>query len=66
MQTIASVDRPQRVQFVTVISQGTLQAAYRVPYAVFAKGDKADKLIIVGMQSGELNTVYRSARCSPT
>jgi hypothetical protein len=59
MQTIAGVDRPQRVQFVTVISQGTLQAAYRVPYAVFVKGEKADKLIVVATSSGELNTVFR-------
>ena len=59
MQTIANMDRPQRIQFVTVVSQGTLQSAYRVPYAVFAKGEKADKMIIVGMQQGELNTLYR-------
>ncbi len=59
MQTIASMDRAQRIQFVTVVSQGTIQAAYRVPYAVFAKGDKADKMIIVGLQSGELNSIYR-------
>jgi len=59
MQTIASMDRPQRIQFVTVVSQGTLQSAYRVPYAVFAKGEKADRMIIVGMQQGELNSVYR-------
>ena len=59
LQTITGVDRPQRVQFVTVISQGTLQSAYRVPYAVFVKGEKADKLIIVGLQRGELDTVYR-------
>jgi hypothetical protein len=59
MQTIASMDRAQRIQFVTVVSQGTIQSAYRVPYAVFAKGEKADKMIIVGMQAGELNTVYR-------
>jgi hypothetical protein len=59
MQTIANADRAQRVQFVTVMSQGTLQSAYRVPYAVFAKGEKADRMIIVGMQQGELNTIYR-------
>ena len=59
LQTIAGVDRAQRVQFVTVISQGTLQSAYRVPYAVFVKGEKADKLIVVGLQHGELDTVYR-------
>jgi hypothetical protein len=59
LQTIASVERQQRIQFVTVVSQGTLQSNYRVPYAVFAKGDKADHLIIVGLQSNELNTIYR-------
>ena len=59
MQTISTMDRAQRIQFVTIVSQGTIQAAYRVPYAVFAKGEKGDKMIIVGLQSGELNTVYR-------
>jgi hypothetical protein len=59
MQTIAGAERAQRIQFVTVVSQGTIQSAYRVPYAVFAKGAKADRMIIVGMQQGELNTVYR-------
>ncbi len=59
MQTIAGAERAQRIQFVTVVSQGTIQSAYRVPYAVFAKGEKADKMIIVGMQQGELNTIYR-------
>jgi hypothetical protein len=59
MQAIAGTERAQRIQFVTVVSQGTIQSAYRVPYAVFAKGEKADRLIIVGMQQGELNTIYR-------
>src|SRR5262249_29952541 len=57
MQTVAGVERAQRIQFVTVVSQGTIQSAYRVPYAVFAKGEKADKLIIVGLQPGEFSTV---------
>lgn len=59
IQPVAGVDRTQRVQFVTVISQGTLQSNYRVPYAVFVKGEKADRLIVVGLQSGELNTIFR-------
>ena len=59
LQTIAGVDRAQRVQFTTVIAQGTLQSAYRVPYAVFVKGERADRLIIVAMQPGELGTLYR-------
>jgi len=59
MQTIPGAERAQRVQFVTVVSQGTIQSAYRVPYSVFVKGDKAEKLIIVGLQPGELNSIYR-------
>jgi len=59
MQPIDGVDRPQRVQFVTVVSQGTIQSSYRVPYSVFVKGEKADKLIIVGLAPGELGTIYR-------
>ena len=43
MQTIAGVERAQRIQFITVVSQGTIQSAYRVPYAVFVKGEKADR-----------------------
>ena len=59
LQTIAGVDRPQRVQFVTVVSQGTIQSSYRVPYAVFVKGEKADKLIIIGLAPNEFGTIYR-------
>jgi len=59
LQTIAGMERQQRIQFVTVVSQGTLQSNYRVPYAVFAKGEKGDHLIVVGLSAGELNTVYR-------
>src|SRR3990167_4447447 len=59
MQRIAGAERQQRVQFITVVSQGTIQSAYRVPYAVFVKGDKAEKMIVVGLQNGELNSIYR-------
>lgn len=59
MQTISGAERAQRVQFVTVVSQGTIQSAYRVPYAVFVKGEKGDKMIIVGLQPGELASIYR-------
>ena len=59
MQTVGGVDRAQRVQFVTVVSQGTIQSSYRVPYAVFVKGEKADKMIIVGLAPNEFGTIYR-------
>ena len=59
MQTIAGFDRAQRLQFVTTVSQGTIKATYRVPYAVFAKGEKADKLIIIGLMPQEFGTIYQ-------
>ena len=59
LQTIAGTERAQRIQFTTVVSQGTLQSPYRVPYAVFAKGDAADRLIIVALVPGEMSTIYR-------
>ncbi len=59
MQPVGGVDRAQRVQFVTVVSQGTIQSSYRVPYAVFVKGEKADKMIIVGLAPNEFGTIYR-------
>ena len=59
LQTIAGIDRASRVQFATTVAQGALQAPYRVPYAVFAKGAAADRLIVVGLQPGELGTIYR-------
>jgi hypothetical protein len=57
--TISGTERAQRIQFTTVVSQGTLQSPYRVPYAVFAKGEAADRLIIVGLVPGEMSTIYR-------
>ncbi|MCE7897559.1 MAG: hypothetical protein DYH19_12425, partial [Gammaproteobacteria bacterium PRO8] len=33
---------------------------YAPPYAVFAKGNDSEKLIIVGLRDGELNTIYRA------
>src|SRR4029079_9487476 len=59
MQTIDGVDRAQRAQFVTVVSQGTIQSSYRMPHAVFVKGEEAEKLIIVGLAPGEFGTIYR-------
>jgi hypothetical protein len=56
---LPDVDRAKRVGFATVISRGLLNAPYRPTYAVFAKGAKADRLIIVGMADGEMNTLYR-------
>ena len=59
LTTLTGMDRAQRVQFTTIMAQGTLQGSYRFPYAVFVKGGQADRMIIVGLQPGELSTIYR-------
>ena len=59
VDTLPDVDRAKRVGFATVISRGLLNAPYRPTYSVFAKGAKADRLIIIGMADGEMNTLYR-------
>jgi hypothetical protein len=37
-----------------------LDQKYAPTYAIFAKGDDAEKLIIVGLMDGQLDTVYRA------
>jgi hypothetical protein len=59
VDVMPDVDRAKRVGFATVIARGILNAPYRPSYTVFAKGGNADRLIIVGLVDGELNSIYR-------
>ncbi|MEQ8708452.1 MAG: molybdopterin-guanine dinucleotide biosynthesis protein A [Rhodospirillales bacterium] len=58
-QTIEGVNRRQRIGFVVGFTQAILSRPYPPPYAIFVKGDDAEKLLIVGYQDGHLNTIYR-------
>ena len=53
-------DRNRRIAFVTGLTKQMLAGQYEPTYAVFAKGDEAEKLIIVGLVDGQLNTLYRA------
>lgn len=53
-------DRNRRIAFVTGLTKQMLAGQYEPSYAVFAKGDEAEKLIIVGFEEGRLNTIYRA------
>ena len=53
-------DRARRLGFVTGLTQQLADQAYAPTYAIFAKGDKADKLIVVAYGEGQFNTVYRA------
>jgi len=58
--TMPDADRSQRIAFITGVAKEIASRPYAAGYLVFAKGDEADKLIIVGMQDGALSTVYRA------
>ena len=53
-------DRSRRLGFVTALSKEFDARPYPPNYLVFAKGDDADKLIIIGMMDGQFNTVFRT------
>jgi hypothetical protein len=52
-------DRSRRLQFTQALTLGQLERPYPPPFAIFAKGDEAEKLIIVSMTAGYADTLYR-------
>jgi len=58
--TLPDSDRSRRIGFVTGIAKEIAGKPYPAVYLIFAKGDEADKLIIVGMSDGQLSTIYRA------
>lgn len=53
-------DKIRRQAFVIGLTKQLLGGQYAPSYAIFAKGDQSDKLIIVGLSDGQLDTVYRA------
>ncbi len=52
--------RPLRIGFVTGVAAMMAKRAYAPSYALFAKGSEAEKLIIVALQDGTLDTLFRA------
>ena len=42
------------------MTQQLINGKYPPTFAIFAKGDDADKLMIVALQDGQINTLYRA------
>jgi hypothetical protein len=59
VSTLPDSDRRRRLGFVIGITKEQQGQNFAPVHAVFAKGDEADKLIIVGLEDGRLNTIYR-------
>lgn len=56
---IQGANKLRRIGFVTAITQANKEKAYRPFTVFFAKGEQAQKLIIVSLESGRLDTIYR-------
>ncbi len=60
IQTLPDSDRTRRIGFVTGVTAGQTERPYAPITAMFAKGTEAEKLILVGLQNGPLDTLYRA------
>jgi len=58
--TLPESNQTRRQAFVIGMTQKLLDGKYAPGFAIFAKGNQSEKLIIVGMIDGQLNTVYRA------
>ncbi|GAB5468171.1 MAG: hypothetical protein Kilf2KO_12010 [Rhodospirillales bacterium] len=52
--------RAHRVGFVTGLEVEIAKRGHPIPYAIFAKGAEAQKLIIVALQDGPMDTLIRA------
>lgn len=58
--TLQQASRTLRIGFVTGLTNKQLAAPYPPQFAVFAKGDDADRMIIVALADGQFSTLYRA------
>ena len=58
--TLEDSDRTRRIGFVVELTAQMLSNPYPPEFAVFAKGDQAEKLLIVAMRDGVIDTIYRA------
>jgi len=56
----SDTNRAHRVAFVTGLETEVAKRGHPIPYAIFAKGAEAQKMIIVALQDGPMDTLYRA------
>jgi hypothetical protein len=59
-QTLPDSNRSRRLVFVSTLTAAQSELPYLPPYFMFAKGDEAEKLIIIATHDGPLDTIYRA------
>jgi len=52
--------RDRRLDFVNGLTASQLASPHSPTYVAFAKGERADRLIVVSLVSGQLDTVFRA------
>ena len=58
--TLPESDRVRRQAFVIGLTKQLVGGQYAPMYAIFCKGNGSDKLIIVALSDGQLNTIFRA------
>lgn len=58
--TIKQANRNIRVAFITGLEVEIGKRGHPIPFAIFAKGSEAEKLIIVALMDGPMDTLYRA------
>jgi len=59
-KVLPRASRNMRIGFVVAQTLGQRELGYPPRFAMFAKGDEAQKLIIVGLHEGSFGTLYRA------
>ena len=59
-ETLADSDRIRRIGFVVELTRQILDKPYPPEYAVFAKGEHAEKMLIVALRDDVIDTTYRA------
>jgi hypothetical protein len=59
-ETLADSGKTRRIGFVVQLTRQMLHNPYPPDYAVFAKGDEAEKFLIVALKDGVIDTLYRA------
>lgn len=59
-RTLPEANRSMRIRFVTGVTQQLQTRPFPPTAAMFAKGAEAEKLIIVALEDGRIDTIYRA------
>ena len=57
---LPEANRARRLGFISGVTQSQLNSPYPVQHVMFAKGQEAEKLVIVALRDGYLDTIYRA------